>query len=97
MQIRVIENNDNEGEKFSYILDVPLKTVNDIQVALKEVDEYGDVWDVELNTKYTQEEVDMLNKHVDNGYMDYIGFYEIPEGSEINEELFYKGAGLNRL
>jgi hypothetical protein len=96
MQIRVIENNDNEGEKFSYILDVTPELAQEIQNWVDE-DEYGDVWDVELNTKYTKEEVDFLNKHVDNGYMDYIGFYEIPEGSEISEETFYKGAGLNRL
>jgi hypothetical protein len=96
MQIRVIENNDNEGEKFSYILDVTPELAQEIQNWVDE-DEYGDVWSIELDTDYTMDEVAFLNKHVDNGYMDYIGFYEIPEGSEISEETFYKGAGLNRL
>jgi hypothetical protein len=37
MQIRVIEHNDWEGETFSYILDLPLETVNKIQKVYFEV------------------------------------------------------------
>ena len=97
MQIRVIEHNDWEGETFSYILDEGLETVNKIQHVLHEADEFGEVWEIELNTEYTSELVNTLNKHSQNTYMDYIGFYEIPGGAEITEDLFYKGAGLNRV
>lgn len=39
MQIRVIENNDNEGEKFSYILDVTPELAQEIQDWIEQEDE----------------------------------------------------------
>lgn len=97
MQIRVIENNYWEGEKFSYVLDVTSEVAELIKTWMEKEDKYGDIWSIELNTNYTQEIMDLLNHHIDNGYKDYIGFYKIPEGSEIEEKLFCKGAGLNRI
>jgi hypothetical protein len=50
-----------------------------------------------MNTNYTEEQMKVLNDHVDNGYMDYIGFYKIPDGVELDEEIFYKASGLEKL
>lgn len=92
MQVRVIEHNDWEGETFSYVLEVSQDIADKLVEILDEYD--SDEWELETNTSYTKEEVDNLNRHVDNGYMDYIGFYEIPEGETIEIDLFYKA---NRL
>jgi hypothetical protein len=95
IQIRVIEDNDWEGETFSYVLQVTPEVAEEIDMLIQSLSE--DIWSLELNTSYTPEQVEMLNDHVDNGYMDYINFYTIPEGAQIDEDLFYKGAGLNKV
>lgn len=95
IQIRIIEDNDNEGEKFSYVMHVSEDRAQEIKAFIETLDE--DYWDIEMNTNYTEEQMEQLNDHVDNGYMDYIGFYKIPDGVELTEDLFYKGSGLERL
>lgn len=95
IQIRVIENNEWEGETFSYVLQVTPELAQEIQDLFDEDDE--DFWDMELNTSYTPEQVEMLNKHSSNSYMDYINFYTIPDGAQIDKDMFYKGAGLNKV
>ena len=96
-QIRIIEHNDWEGETFSYVLEVSKEISTEIQRILKKEDPDGDTWEIELDTRYDNETVEMLNKHVNNGYMDYIAFYEITKGSKIHIGLFYKASGLNKL
>lgn len=95
IQIRIIEDNDNEGERFSYVMHVSEDRAQEIKAFIETLDE--DYWDIEMNTNYTEEQMEQLNDHVDNGYMDYIGFYRIPDGAELTEDLFYKGSGLERL
>lgn len=95
IQIRVIEHNDWEGETFSYVLQLSQEQAEYIQKSVE--DYWGEFWEVEMNTNYTSEQVELLNKHNDNGYMDYINFYTIPDGAQIDEDLFYKGAGLNKV
>lgn len=95
IQIRIIEDNDNEGERFSYVIHVSEEKAQEIKEFIDTLDE--DYWDIEINTNYTQDQIDLLNYHVDNGYMDYIGFYKIPDGAELTEDLFYKASGLEKL
>ena len=95
MQVRIIEHNDNEGESFSYVLEVSNETSEKLVEIFDEFE--SDEWEIETNTNYTLEKVNELNKHVDNNYMDYIGFYAIPEGAELSEDIFYKGNGLIEL
>lgn len=95
IQIRVIEHNDWEGETFSYILQVTPEQAEEIDMLIQTLDE--EFWEVEINTSYTPEQVEMLNNHSQNDYMDYINFYTIPEGAQIDEDMFYKGAGLNKV
>lgn len=96
IQVTVTENNDWEGETFLYVLQVNQEKAQEISEYFSR-EEFQEDWFVELNTDYTPEKVELLNEHSDNTYMDYIGFYKIPEGREISDELFYKAAGLERV
>lgn len=96
IQIRIIEHNDWEGETFSYVLHVTPEIADEINQYFSD-ERFEGVWEVEINTSYTPEQVEMLNNHSQNDYMDYIGFYKIPEGGQINEDMFYKAAGLNKI
>lgn len=95
MQVRIIEHNDNEGETFSYVLEVNQETADKLVEIFDQYD--SSEWEVETNTNYTLDEAENLNKHVNNGYMDYMGFYEIPEGTELSDAIFYKANGLNEI
>lgn len=96
IQVRVIEQNDNEGETFSYVLNVTQERAEQLRVVFEDLQDDG--WEIEINTSYTPELIETLNKHVDNNYMDYIGFYKIPDDQVfISEDTFYKGSGLEKI
>lgn len=96
MQVTITDRNAWEGESFSFVMELDPETAwqikKDAVSPLK----------VELDTTYTQKEIDLINDSSHNGYMDRIGFYEFREDfktfeRDIYMDLFYKGVGLINL
>ncbi len=100
MQVTVTENNDNEGESFSYIFnDANDSFVSNLMTILSAEIEEGFI-EIEENTDYTEDLVKKLNKASKNTYMDRFGFYKIPVvsvESDIYSEVFYKAVGLDKI
>lgn len=94
IQVTITEENDWEGETFSYILYIPRKTAFKIEEAFKSDYEVT----IDYPTKYTEAKVKNINKMSKNTYMDRIGFYKLdklPKGKfDWYEDIFYKGKGL---
>jgi hypothetical protein len=101
-QITITEHNDHEGESFSYILDnVSEEIVIKLKDGLDEMVEEGTI-EIEENSSYTKEQVTIINKKSKNGYMDRMGFYQIPDLADISkenyyDEIFYKAVGLEKI
>jgi len=97
MQITVTDHNDWEKESFSFILEVSENT----SYLIKSQESFQ--MKVDLNTNFTELEVNIINKSSNNGYMDRIGFYEIlPQKvlqviDSLYENIFYKGNGLVKI
>lgn len=93
-QITVTEENDWEGETFSYILEVDEKMLSKIKEGLKDVD----CIEIEENTSHTKEDVKKYNKISSNSYADRFQFCKIeklPKGKfKWYDDVFYKGKGL---
>lgn len=100
-QITITEDNDWEGETFSYILNVDEDTRKKIIEYFnknKTEEDEENPWSIELDTTYTQEKVKEINKHSKNSYMDRINFYMLKEDIDFNgEDIFYKGNCLKQI
>lgn len=103
MQITVTEENNWEGETFSYVMEVTEQMADAIEDFVKP----DDSMKFERNTSYTKESIAEINKHSNNSYLQRIGFYEF-ENEEVEKKLltrtcgehdtfFYKHVGLKRL
>lgn len=103
MQITVTENNDWEGETFSYVMEVTEQMADAIEEFVKP----DESMKFERNTTYTNESIAEINKHSDNSYLRRIGFYEF-DNPEVEKRLltrtcgehdnfFYKSVGLKKL
>jgi len=103
MQITVTEENDWEGETFSYVMEVTEQMADAIEEFVKP----DESMKFERNTTYTKESIAEINKHSNNSYLQRIGFYEL-ENEEVEKKLltrtcdkddnfFYKYVGLKRL
>lgn len=103
MQITITENNEHEGESFSYIFnDVSEDFINSLKDGFLEYLFEEDIIEIEENTSYTEEQVDLINKTSKNTYMDRMGFYKIPDLTNIPKEeyyesIFYKAVGLEKI
>jgi len=94
-QITVTEQNEWEGETFSYIVTVDDQTIEDIKTGLVK---YKNVKIVE-NTTFTYENIVGLNDSSSNSYMDRYQFnvLVLPEGDfDWYYDVFYKATGLGR-
>ena len=95
MQITVTDNNEWEGESFSFVLELPEKEA--YLIKRKE----SQSMKVELNTSFNKESIELINSRSDNGYMSRIQFAQIKDLSLLNlkndlyDKIFYKGCGLN--
>lgn len=87
IQITVTDNNSNEGEIFSFIFNVKEEYYN----KLKEIIEEADHEELSIEkTSFTEEEVDLLNKHSGNTYMLRFTFFDkAPDISELTKENVY--------
>jgi hypothetical protein len=98
MQITITEENDNEGETFGYILELSPELVEKFKEGLADWDE---LVTIEENTSYTKEDVEYINKHSSNNYMDRIGFYEFNGFPKFDfdfyENIVYKGVGFKHI
>lgn len=95
-QVTVIEDNQNEGEKFHYILDLTNAQIDQIAAMLKEDPDFS----IAVDTSFNQYGVTLANKTSSNTYMDAWGFYELVGPISTEEECvqtFYKGSGLKRI
>lgn len=97
MQVTITEHNDWEGETFGYILDLEPILIDKILKGLQEEIEEG-VIEVSVDTNYTQEQVDTINKHSSNTYMDRLNFYSLAvnDVEDWYYDVFYKGVGLKK-
>jgi hypothetical protein len=78
-QFTVTERNDNEGEVWGYILYID----SDKEAIIKDrfdkkiesdIEFCESHWSLE-ETKYTDEQVELINKHCDNSYLPRLGYY----------------------
>jgi hypothetical protein len=99
IQITVTENNDWEGETFSYILNVDAEMLAQIEFGLSAYNE-SVIW-IDKFTSFTQESIKPLNRISNNTYMNRFGFYEVKELPKEDfrwyEDVFYKGVGLEKI
>ena len=101
MQITITELNEHEGERFSYIFDdVSEDIIDKLKNGLQDLFE-EDIIEIEENTSYTLEQVNLINKTSNNSYMDRMGFYKIPDLNNLEysmyEFIFYKAVGLEKI
>lgn len=105
IQIRVIEHNDNEGETFTYLLNVSPEIGKKLKDYVDRVYDESE-WAVNLDVNYDRQKVDELNEHVNNDYLEYIEFYEFTDPSDLDnidsddfdfEGIFYKSSGLTQV
>ncbi len=104
MLVIVTDHNENEGEDFNFILDLTDSQIEKVEQYLSNLDVYyQEIYTLQKNTKLTPELVEELNNNSSNSYMDLYGYYKIPdhwwddESMWDDENLFYKGGGLERL
>lgn len=97
MQITITDHNEWEGEDFSFVMEMDEQLANQIS------NQASSSMSIEFNTSYSQQDIDRINDHSDNGYMERIGFYElkpqiiIVPGIDFYDQVFYKACGLINL
>ena len=92
-QITVTERNAQEGETFSYIINVDNDILSKIKKGLKSRPNIK----IEEDTNYTKSSIIKLNKESHNRYMERYQFYDIilPKGRiDWYSDVFYKAVGL---
>jgi hypothetical protein len=105
--VKFTEENDWEGETWRFYLQLEgnEEALDELTLLVEKMENWGEEsYSLDLDP-LEEEEVDILVKHSDSGYMDYHqkveGFLEIPDNAnELSEEdlfsLFYKG-GIRKL
>lgn len=104
MQLIIRENNEHEGESWIYVLDVTEEERRLIIAALAfEIDE--SLIEV-LEGPISDEEIEIIRKWINTGYLPVIGKYKlnpksfakaIEDGETMYEDVFYKANGLIKL
>lgn len=98
-QYTITEVNDWEGETFGYIVNITEDTFQRVSDILQEISDSGEAEVSIASSSYTPEQVELVNNHSSNTYMERLGFYEITNSltSTDYSNFPYKGNGLKRV
>lgn len=97
----VTDHNDQEGEDFSFVLELSENQIKSIQEEIDNMDE--PYLSMIVDADISDETIEIMEKTSSNGYMSRIARYELPKDFEYPDEdetwyddVFYKGIGLDK-
>lgn len=95
-QVTITEDNEWEGETFSYILDLDDESIKEFKKGLEDRDNVK----IEIDTTFTKEQVELLNNRSSNEYMDryqFVTFDKPDYDFDWYSDVIYKSSGFKKV